>query len=169
MLTSKISEKHRHCWNKIYLRPLTESVRCDEMKHGTLSEQKHVCRPGRDMMGQSRWLERARNGDGSACLAIDCYLLAQQNTTLHLYDKQINLIQALVFCHPSIPIDLAILLHSQSSLCPGTSTSFPHLYLLMCYHTITVCFEQRSDGEGVGCGGGGVVGICKTCHLIGFL
>lgn len=64
------------------------------------------------------WLELARNGDRSACLTIDCYPLAQLNATLHLYDKQLNLIQALVFCCPSVPTHLGVLLHYPSSLYP---------------------------------------------------
>lgn len=40
--------------------------------------------------------------DGSAFLAIDCCPLAQLNETLHLYDKQLHLIQPLVYCCPSI-------------------------------------------------------------------
>lgn len=42
------------------------------------------------------------DGDGSAFLAIDCCPLAQLNETLHLYDKQLHLIQPLVYCCPSI-------------------------------------------------------------------
>lgn len=42
------------------------------------------------------------NRDRSAFAAIDCCPLAQLNETLHLYDKQLHLIQPLVFCCPSI-------------------------------------------------------------------
>lgn len=42
------------------------------------------------------------NGDRSTFSAIDCCPLAQLNKSLHLYDKQLHLIQPLVFCCPSI-------------------------------------------------------------------
>lgn len=43
-----------------------------------------------------------RNGDGLAFPAIDCCPLAQLNETLHLYDKQVHLIQPLDYCCLSI-------------------------------------------------------------------
>lgn len=41
------------------------------------------------------------NGERSACHTIDCYPLAQLNTTLHLYDKQMN-------CNPGTCLLLAL-------------------------------------------------------------
>lgn len=101
------------------------------------------------------------NGDGSACQTIDCYPLAQLNTTLHLYDKQLNLIRALVFLlsvHPlsfagaaalSV-IPLSLRLHHVPALSVPAYAS-P-------YHP-SICSEMER--------GGGP--YAKTCRLSGFL
>lgn len=102
-----------------YFFPLTEHVRGDETKQETLAQQIDAGRLACDTQWNyvDGWQWQG-NGDRSACHAIDCYPLAQLNATLHLYDKQLNLIQALVFCFPSIPSHLAELLHYPSSLYP---------------------------------------------------
>lgn len=78
-----------------YLFPFTEHVRGDEVKQETLAEQIDAGRLACDMQWNyvDGWQWQG-NGDRSACQTIDCYPLAQLNTTLHLYDKQLN-------CNPS--------------------------------------------------------------------
>lgn len=79
-------------------------------------------------------LEVAWNGDASAWLVIDCYPLAQLNTTFHLYDKQLNLIQVLVLCRLFEPL-----------------ASFQHgvfFFLFFVFLLRFVSFEQLTDKEG---------------------
>lgn len=76
----------------------------------------------------------AWNGDASAWLVIDCYPLAQLNTTFHLYDKQLNLIQALVLCR---------LFELPASFHPGV------FFFLFCVFLLRfVSFEQLTAKEG---------------------
>lgn len=141
--------------------PLTEDVRCDEMKQGTLAEQIDAGRLACDTQWNyvDGWHWQG-NGDRSACQMIDCYPPAQLNTTLHLYDKQLNLIQALVFLlsvHPLSFTGAAALSVIPLSLCLH---HFPTLSLpayASPYHP-SVCFEMQRGGT-----------YAKSCHLSGFL
>lgn len=149
--------------------PFTEHVRSDEMKQETLAEQMDAGRLACDTQWNyvDGWQWQG-NGDRSACQTIDCYPLAQLNTTLHLYDKQLN-------CNPSTCLLLSFHPLSFSgaialsvialSLClyPFHTLSLMQLSLSLSLRATipSLCFEQQSDGEG------GT--ICKTCHLIGFL
>lgn len=105
-------------------------------------------------------------GNREICIP-DCYPIAQLNLTLHLYDKQLHLIQQLVSCHLSILSHLGKLLHYLSFLHPCILFFFPFqlslsLSLSMCTTTPSpFLFKWQSDGEG------GT--ICKTCSLIGLL
>lgn len=149
LLTSKINKQHENVfvtnrlWSKKrYLHPFTEYVRCNEMKHGTLSEQIYAgtlaCHTQWNYVDVSNW---QGNGDRFACLTIDCYPLAQLNTNLHLYDKQLNWIQALVFCCLSISSHLRVL-HYSSSLHPCAFTHSPRS--LRAYVTTASLFALNS-------------------------
>lgn len=95
------------------------------------------------------------NGDGSAFSEIDCCPLAQLNESLHLYDKQLHLIQPLVFCCPSIRLSFGDVV-ALSVICI-LRFSFPscrcHIFFLSGGQ-----IERKKKKN-----------ICKTCHLIGIL
>lgn len=142
--------------------PLTEDVRCDEMKQGTLAEQmdagRLACDTQRSYVDGWHW---QGNGDRSACQTIDCYPLAQLNTTLHLYDKQLNLIRALVFLlsvHPLSFTGAAALSVIPLPPCLHHVRTLSVPAYASPYHP-SICSEMG--------GGGGP--YAKTCRLSGFL
>lgn len=111
------------------------------MKQRTLSEQIYAGRLAcNNYVDVSNW---QGNGDGFACLTIDCYPLAQLNTNLHLYDKQLNLIQALVFCCLSIFPHLRVL-HYLSSLHPWV---FTHFSCSLPVHVATASLFALNSGQ----------------------
>lgn len=98
----KICHQEQALMQEKHLFPLTEHVRGDEMKQQTLAEQIDAGRIACDTQWNyvDGWQWQG-NGDRSASQTIDCYPLAQLNTTLHLYDKQLN-------CNPSTCLLLSL-------------------------------------------------------------
>lgn len=119
-----------------YLFPPTEHVRGDETKQPTLTAQieagRLACDTQSNYVDGWQWQE---NGDRSASQTIDCYPLAKLNTTLHLYDKQLNCNPGtcLWLCFHPLSFSDAVALYVIPLAFFYTSPSQP-----MCHYTITL-------------------------------